>query len=123
MHLSPLQTKPFNPILGETFQIKVGDLDLYFEQVLHKPPTCAFYGLSKNYSIHGHTCIEAKTGANSVKANVFGKYNVSFFDGYSYELKPCQVIVKGINVGKRTFNFRRSGVVIDKVKKMHIIYI
>jgi hypothetical protein len=116
LHLSPIQTKPFNPILGETYQIKIGDLDYYSEQVANKPPTAAFYGNSHFYNIYGTISLEAKTGANSIKATKYGKYIVKFKDGYEYELNVPQVIVKGLNIGKRQFNFRRSTYVIDKVR-------
>lgn len=114
--MSPIQTKPFNPILGETYQVKVGDLDFYLEQVENKPPTAAFYGVSKNYTVYGTISLEAKTGANSIKATKFGKFVVKFNDGFEYDLSFPQVIIKGLNLGKRQFNFRRSSYVIDKVR-------
>jgi hypothetical protein len=42
-HLSGAQLKPFNPILGETFQCKIGDSNFYFEQTRHHPPILNFY--------------------------------------------------------------------------------
>ncbi len=95
---------------------------MYLEQVANKPPTAAFYGLSTNYSISGTIALEAKTGANSVKATKFGKFIVKFKDGYEYELNFPQVIVKGLNIGKRQFNFRRSTYVVDKVRYILIFY-
>jgi hypothetical protein len=38
LHLTVTQLKPFNPILGETFQCKIGDTLLYIEQTSHHPP-------------------------------------------------------------------------------------
>lgn len=115
LHLSALQLKPFNPILGETLQLSVGDLDLYYEQVLNKPPTCTFLGISKNYKIEGNLSIEAKTGANSIKAQKLGNYIITFPGGYKYELIQAQVYTSNITVGKRMFNFRRTVVVVDHV--------
>ncbi len=34
--------KPFNPILGETFQCEIGGLQYFAEQVSHHPPVSAF---------------------------------------------------------------------------------
>jgi len=34
--------KPFNPLWGETFRAKVGDIDCSFEKTLHKPPVTNF---------------------------------------------------------------------------------
>jgi hypothetical protein len=42
-HLSGAQFKPFNPILGETFQCKINDSMFYFEQTCHHPPILNFY--------------------------------------------------------------------------------
>lgn len=42
-HLSGAQLKPFNPILGETFQCKMLDSLFYFEQTCHHPPILNFY--------------------------------------------------------------------------------
>lgn len=42
-HLSGAQLKPFNPILGETFQCKINETFLYSEQTCHHPPIMNFY--------------------------------------------------------------------------------
>jgi hypothetical protein len=42
-HLSGTQLKPFNPILGETFQCKIRDSMFYMEQTCHHPPILNFY--------------------------------------------------------------------------------
>ena len=36
------QLKPFNPILGETFQAKIDDCLYNLEQTSHHPPICNF---------------------------------------------------------------------------------
>ena len=43
LHLSGSPLKPFNPILGETFQSKVLDFHFYLEQTSHHPPVTNFY--------------------------------------------------------------------------------
>jgi len=35
--------KPFNPILGETFQGKVGNFLIFMEQISHHPPISSLY--------------------------------------------------------------------------------
>lgn len=35
--------KPFNPILGETFQGYIGGIPIYIEQISHHPPISAIY--------------------------------------------------------------------------------
>lgn len=41
--LSGAQLKPFNPILGETFQCKFKDSFYYAEQTCHHPPILNFF--------------------------------------------------------------------------------
>lgn len=115
LHLSPLQTKPFNPILGETLQIRAGDLDLYLEHVVNKPPTCLLYGKSENYTMEGHFSTEAVTSPNSCKASIEGKLTIRFKDGQFYEVHAPQVMISGLTFGKRLFMFRKTAVVKDKV--------
>ena len=43
--------KPFNPILGETFEHKTDDFELLTEQVSHHPPVTAVHIRGKDYRI------------------------------------------------------------------------
>lgn len=121
MYLSPLQYKPFSPIIGETLQCKIGDLDLYLEQTSSKPIVCNFYGISVNYKIHGYISTSAATGVNSVKACKQGKFYIDFNDGNSYELLFPQIYIKGTTLGKRVFNFKKMSAVIDKKNNLSAI--
>jgi len=109
-----LQYKPFCPIIGETFQCKIGDLELYLEQTSSKPIIYNFYGISKNYKIHGYISTSANTGVNNIKAIKQGKFNIILNDGNFYELLFPEIYIKGITIGKRVFNFRKMSAVIDK---------
>jgi hypothetical protein len=40
--------KPFNPILGETFELDAPDFRYFAEQVQHHPPVSACYASNKN---------------------------------------------------------------------------
>ena len=42
LHLNISQRKPFNPILGETFQGFIGNTSVFLEQVCHHPPISYF---------------------------------------------------------------------------------
>jgi hypothetical protein len=39
----PKVNKPFNPILGETYQGIVGGIPVFLEQISHHPPISTFY--------------------------------------------------------------------------------
>ena len=46
-HLEPQMIKPFNPILGETFQGSFGQFEIAIEQISHHPPISSFQIWSK----------------------------------------------------------------------------
>jgi hypothetical protein len=48
------QRKPFNPILGETFQARINGCPVVLEQISHHPPISAFFMEGKNYFIKGN---------------------------------------------------------------------
>ena len=42
--------KPFNPILGETFQTTLDGIPVYWEQISHHPPISAYYMKNDQFS-------------------------------------------------------------------------
>jgi hypothetical protein len=120
LHLSPLQIKPFTPILGETFQCTIGDLNVYIEQTSSKPITSNFYCFDNKrlYKIYGHITTSASTGANSVKATKVGKYIIEFNDGRRYEYYFPQINIKGTTIGKRLFNIKHSALITDRYSNL-----
>lgn len=120
LYLSPLITKPFNPILGETYQCRIGDLDIYLELTSSKPLNINFYCISKNYKLFGYYCLIASSGANSIKAVKEGKYNIVFNDGNTYEILFPQITIKGTTVGKKLFNYKKCAAVIDKKNNLAV---
>ena len=49
--------KPFNPIIGETYEYFINDLNFRYcaEQVSHKPPVTAYVGETPNFEVYGDT--------------------------------------------------------------------
>lgn len=115
LSISTIQAKPFSPIIGETYQSKIGDLNIYIEQTVSKPPTYNFYCFDDNarYKYYGYVATTASTGANSVKAKKLGKVCLDFSDGTKYQLYYPQVSVKGTTMGTKTFNYKHSLAVAD----------
>jgi hypothetical protein len=96
--------KPFNPILGETFQIKVGDANLYIEQTSHHPPILNYYLTHPKYSCWGFYEIEIISGANTIYGETKGKFYVKFTDGTLLRYCPPRITVNGLMIGKRFLN-------------------
>ena len=42
MPIGVAMKKPFNPILGETYQGKIGEYNIALEQISHHPPISAY---------------------------------------------------------------------------------
>jgi len=107
--------KPFNPILGETFQTKIGNTEIYIEQTSHHPPILNFYILNPNFKCFGYEAIEATTGANSVLAEKKGKYFIGLKDGTLYKVRRPKLYLTGTTLGKRLTNFLDELIIEDLV--------
>ena len=57
-HVYGRNRKPFNPILGETFEIIQPNYRYFSEQVSHHPPISAFYSEGKGYYTYGNTNVK-----------------------------------------------------------------
>ncbi|XP_028259616.1 oxysterol-binding protein-related protein 1 isoform X3 [Parambassis ranga] len=90
--------KPFNPLLGETYELVRDDLGfrLLSEQVSHHPPVSAFHaeGLEKDFVFHGSIYPKLKFWGKSVEAEPKGiitlelpKYN----EAYTWTNPTCCV--------------------------------
>ena len=62
-------TKPFNPILGETFECMLGGIPFYMEQISHHPPISAVYAKTDTFRFYGGYHLHAELGLNSVNAH------------------------------------------------------
>lgn len=59
--------KPFNPILGETIQLRIDGCPIYLEQISHHPPIGAYYFQGRSYRIHGQIEPRISFGLNNIK--------------------------------------------------------
>lgn len=122
LHLSVVQTKPFTPIIGETCQLRIGDMDIYLENSVSKPPTINVYGISTLFKIYGNIALFAETGANSINAKKRGKLIVEFNDKDIYSIHIPLIYVNGILFGNRTFNYN-SPLIVESISNGLSAYI
>ncbi|KAF1321228.1 Oxysterol binding family protein, partial [Globisporangium splendens] len=116
LHHAVGQLKPFNPILGETYQATMNDgTEVCCEHTSHHPPISNFQLVSKKFSLAGHVLWH---GAISMKSNALiqinkGPIRVSFDDGtvISYTLPHVQL--GGFMWGDRTFDITSTIVFED----------
>jgi hypothetical protein len=115
LHISTIQTQPFKPVVGETFQCRIGNFSLYIENTTSEALINNFYGFddNRNYKIYGYQISDISTMPNSVVASKVGKYYVEFKDGSKYLLRLPNTTLKGISMGDRTFNYTEKALVYD----------
>lgn len=115
LHVSTIQTQPFKPVLGETFQCKIGDFIFYVENTSSEPLINNFYGFdeNKNYKVYGYQINDISTRPNSILASKVGKYYIELKDGTKYLLRMPNTSLKGISMGDRIFNYVDKIVVVD----------
>uniref|UniRef100_A0A673NDZ1 Oxysterol-binding protein n=1 Tax=Sinocyclocheilus rhinocerous TaxID=307959 RepID=A0A673NDZ1_9TELE len=126
--------KPFNPLLGETYELVRDDLGfrLISEQVSHHPPVSAFHaeGLQKDFVFHGSIYPKLKFWGKSVEAEPKGiitlelpKHNELWIEQYGsvevinhrtgekccLSFKPCGLFGKELH--------KVEGYILDKSKK------
>ena len=57
--------KPFNPVIGETYQANIADGQYSAEQTSHHPPQSSFLYLGKGYKIYATIELVADISINS----------------------------------------------------------
>jgi len=114
VHMAVAQLKPFNPILGETFQSKINDCQFYLEQTSHHPPIFNFYIIGENFKIYGYNESEVSTGANSVKAIYKGKFTVEYKDGVKHEISFPMFKLSGTLMRERKLKYKETMMVADR---------
>ncbi|EGR30773.1 oxysterol-binding protein, putative [Ichthyophthirius multifiliis] len=95
--------KPFNPLLGETFEY-VDDLKGYkfiSEQVSHHPPISAGIGESKNFIFQGDSNIKNQFWGKSFEVKPLGHFHI-FLKRNKWDItfKKCTTAVKNIFIGQ-----------------------
>ncbi|KRX02731.1 hypothetical protein PPERSA_02221 [Pseudocohnilembus persalinus] len=98
-------SKPFNPILGETFQGFVNNNPVYYEQISHHPPIFAFQYFGKNFIFQGNGQTIVNMHANSVNAANIGFFEVKFLQTQNTIYTTCpETIFTGTVMGNRMIN-------------------
>jgi len=106
LHLGVNPEKPFNPIIGETFQGIINGNPVYGEQVSHHPPALALQMVGRNFTFDGATEFHAAISINSVKSGKLGFLNVRYPNtGVNIKAQYPLGMMTGTAIGKRIFQF------------------
>ena len=68
--------KPFNPLLGETFEYVTSRYRFFSEQVSHHPPVSACHAESPDYELFFHTNVKTRFWGKSLEFKPLGKAHV-----------------------------------------------
>jgi hypothetical protein len=77
--------KPFNPILGETFQGYLKGIPIYYEQISHHPPISSYYMKCEEFILYGTLIAYADVGFNSAIGGNIGVMHILFKNGTDFE--------------------------------------
>jgi len=108
LHNTVKQKKPFNPILGETYQASLADgTQLYCEQSSHHPPVSNWlvYGPKEAWRFYGFGEWTASFRGNSLRGKQEGPHIVEFPDGTRIIYELPEVWIKGLLFGTRLIDF------------------
>ncbi|XP_056646124.1 oxysterol-binding protein-related protein 1 [Diorhabda sublineata] len=93
--------KPFNPLLGETYELERKEFKIICEQVSHHPPVSAFHAENGDWIFHGSIHPKLKFWGKSVEIQPKGVVTVEFpklKEAYTWTNVQC--CVHNIIVGK-----------------------
>lgn len=117
LHINITQLKPFNPVLGETYQCTWPDGGkVYLEQISHHPPIARFLIISENYKFYGYYDFFAKL-TSYVGNEILGIYkgpNILEFEDGKVEFNFPANLINGVVYGKRIYEWSGDFTVEDK---------
>ena len=121
MSVPPLELimqKPFNPILGETFQAYIGGIPFYLEQISHHPPISAYYMKCDEFTLYGNLIPIANVSLNSGWGGNIGRMNVIMKNGNHFEISFPSAEISGLIYGKRKYAIKYKGFVINQEHRL-----
>ena len=121
LHIGLSMKKPFNPILGETCQGRIGNLDVSCEQTSHHPPISHILLDCDHYRIDAKHQFTLSTYPNSASFRCIGHRRVVLKDAAqtTYLIEFPWAECKGFMFGTRIFNFNGNMRIKDKTNKLY----
>lgn len=95
--------KPFNPLLGETFECVREDKHLKFlaEKVVHQPPVIAFYAEGKGWKAQGWSVVKNKFWGKSLELIPEGSVRLEFGDGDVFSFSKPSSFMRNLLAGNK----------------------
>eukprot|EP01053_Blabericola_migrator_P012742 Blabericola_migrator_1__12741@NODE_817_length_6395_cov_148_403129_g576_i0_p1_GENE_NODE_817_length_6395_cov_148_403129_g576_i0NODE_817_length_6395_cov_148_403129_g576_i0_p1_ORF_typecomplete_len825_score115_10Oxysterol_BP/PF01237_18/7_8e90PH/PF00169_29/1_3e05PH_4/PF15404_6/0_057PH_4/PF15404_6/2_3PH_13/PF16652_5/0_0013YscOlike/PF16789_5/0_0087SIKE/PF05769_11/0_028CortBP2/PF09727_9/0_04PH_11/PF15413_6/1_8TMF_TATA_bd/PF12325_8/2_7TMF_TATA_bd/PF12325_8/15DUF3450/PF11932_8/3_5e02DUF3450/PF11932_8/0_11P len=96
--------KPFNPLLGETYEITHMGFRMFTEQVQHHPPTTAYNTTGKGFEAWGHLTINTKFTGKSLEIGLIGPSNIMLNNQCLLSFQRARMVLNNVIFGKITFD-------------------
>ena len=110
--------KPFNPILGETFQGSIDGCPVYAEQISHHPPITSILLVGRGYRVYANLEAKVYVHLNSGEGVNEGLYTIEFSDGEKIFFPTAPGEVSGLAVGDRKYRIKGKMLVISPKSKL-----
>ncbi|KAJ3671745.1 hypothetical protein LUZ60_007824 [Juncus effusus] len=118
------QCKPFNPLLGETYEANYPDKGLRFfsEKVSHHPMIVACHCEARGWTFRGDSNLKGKFWGRSIQLDPIGILTLQFEDGESFQWSKVTTSIYNIIIGKiycdhyGTMRIKGSGKYSCKIK-------
>ncbi|XP_074576443.1 oxysterol-binding protein-related protein 1D-like isoform X1 [Curcuma longa] len=118
------QCKPFNPLLGETYEADYPDKGLRFfsEKVSHHPMVVACHCDGRGWKFWGDSNLKGKFWGRSIQLDPIGLLTLQFEDGETFQWSKVTTSIYNIIIGKiycdhyGTMRIRGSGQYSCKLK-------
>ena len=109
-NLTISMNKPFNPIVGETYQGFIDGCPVSAQQLSHHPPITYNHFKGRGYNIYG--CMEPKIslGLNCVKGWSPHPTYIEYDDGEKMQFTHTKMVINGMLFGERIFTFDGSSI-------------
>jgi hypothetical protein len=117
LHFTCRMDKPFNPILGETFQGVFSDgTQVLLEQVSHHPPISSWnvIGPNNSFKFTGNGLPVAKFRTNSMIVGINARNVIEFADGTSIKFQFPKFSINGLIMGSRIVEYFGNWVFYDE---------
>eukprot|EP01017_Pseudomicrothorax_dubius_P030288 TRINITY_DN3765_c0_g1_i1.p1 TRINITY_DN3765_c0_g1~~TRINITY_DN3765_c0_g1_i1.p1 ORF type:complete len:420 (-),score=77.35 TRINITY_DN3765_c0_g1_i1:278-1537(-) len=122
LHLSSSQWKPFNPLLGETFNGYFPDgTAIYCEHTSHHPPITNFLVIGENFKFSGRYEYVGNLSTNTLSTRQVGPNIIEFKDGGRVTYYLPEVKIKGILMGSRKIKWSGAFVFDDPANNLSAV--
>jgi len=115
LYVSSSFMKPFNPLLGETYQGVMDDgTEIFCEHTSHHPPIANFLLLNKLWKFYGRYEFVAKLSQNHLHMLQDGPNHVEFKDGHKIVYCLPGIKAGGLIIGDRVIKYHRVAKFVDE---------